>query len=783
MKEKEKHNIRRWVSGYLVLVMMLTFLFDHPFVSLSYANLSGGTGSAAASASDAIRNGKVSLKNQPGQDIQITVVSDHAGYDPGDTICLDLYITNHTDQEFTEGLLKYRGKGILEDSAYFEDLSDLYQAGTKEKEETTAAEPGEGEGEREESGEWNPEAAGTDDKDLDQMDSDENEEWETASDSDADREECPDRLTDLTIAPGESYFVNFYYTIDDEIQGIKNQNIEFTLRGMLEDKTVTVRETFRYSIGAMNLLPVEIGRDGQVAYGEKGEMLLDFDLGDLEDMILEAEMEANADDEASPSNGKKASSSQAKVANSSQIRTASSSQIKTASSSNAWIKWEGDSAGIPNTSKEWPLVKNLKCQVETYGIKLNHFRLAEEETAEEEDEYGTSAVCQFIVDPDTEPGVYHGKVTATYQFKNRKFQSTQGFSVTVTEPEDALIAEIIDLIDQLPEMEEAASILGSFDEAGDDEGYDGYLTELSRQVRYVYVMYESLEDEQRELVTNRDKLLQYEWLWSAMPMAVTNTVNVTGVNSFSWIAGAIIVHGDNGLAVRDSGMSHTEFSWWYAVRIEKENGVFVVKQIETDNGSNKKDVWASGNGFVLLFHTGNLGTDVNVNLGDTVTVSSDFWKSYHQYNGQVHGTVTFGSPAAQKNEKDNTSQLHTVETANTRDFIELNLYDYGSGSTGRNINDKYNADNNMPGFQQSGGTSNIGSLDNFKSTNNMNFGDIVTSDRADGKLVTHASLNPQGINVVQDTANSPISRYSDVMSKNLINGYPALANGTSVLYH
>lgn len=770
MKEKEKHSIRRWISGYLVLVMMLTFLFDHPFVSLSYANLSGETGGAAASASDAIRNGKVSLKNQPKQDIQITVVSDQAGYDAGDMVCLDLYITNHTDQEITEGLLKYRGRGILEDSAYFEDLSDLYQAGTKEngEEKENPAEPVS--------------------QEENETDLEEDEEWETASDSDADREEYPDRLTDLTIAPGQSYFVNFYFTIDDEISGIKNQNIEFTFRGMLEDKTVTAKETFRYGIGAMNLLPVEVGREGQAAYGETSEMLLDFDLGDLEDMILEAELEAMAEDEeadsyqtkkASSSQAKKASSSQAKKASSSQAKTASSSQLKPDSSSKPWIKWEGDLTGIPKTAGERPLVKNLKCQVEVYGIKLKNFRLADQE---EEDEYGTSVVCQFTVGPDAEPGVYQGKVTAAYQFKNRKFQSTQGFFLTVTEPEDELVAEIIALIEELPELEEAASILEGFDQAGDDQGYEKYLTELSVQVRHVYVMYESLEEERRELVTNRDKLLQYEWLWSAMPMAVTNTVNVTAVNSFSWSSygGALIVHGDNGLAVRDSGMGEIDFLYWYAVRVEKENGIFVVKQVETGSGTSKRDVWASGDGFILLFHTGVLGTDVTVNVGDMATVSSDFWRSYHSYNGQVYGTVTFSSPAAQKNPKDNSGQLTVIEAASTREFIELNLYDYGSGSTGRNINDKFNSDSNMPGFQQSGGTSDIGSLEAFRGINDMNFGDIVTSDLADGTLVTNQ--RPVGINVVKDSANSPISRYDDVMSKELKNGYPALKNGTSLGY-
>ena len=96
------------------------------------------------------------------------------------------------------------------------------------------------------------------------------------------------------------------------------------------------------------------------------------------------------------------------------------------------------------------------------------------------------------------------------------------------------------------------------------------------------------------------------------------------------------------------------------------------------------------------------------------------------------------------------------------------------------INDKFNADKNMPGFQQNGGTSEIRSLELFKGTGYMNFGDTITSDLADGRLVTPSSENPQGINVVQDSANSPISRYSTVMKNTLLNGYPALANGSSL---
>lgn len=353
----------------------------------------------------------------------------------------------------------------------------------------------------------------------------------------------------------------------------------------------------------------------------------------------------------------------------------------------------------------------------------------------------------------------------------------------LTEEDRTRVEETIARIDELPSSEEIEETLAAYDEAGNEDGFEAYFEEVSRQVRGTYIQYEALGPELYALVSNREKLLELEWLWSAMSYATTDTVNVTAVNSFNWSSygGALIVHNDNGTTVANAGMGEKYFKYWYAIRIEYEGNRYVVKEIHKDSGSSKANVYASGSGFILLYYPRSVGT-VTVNLRDTATVSSDFWKTTKSYTGTVHGTVKFASASAQKTAKDNSGQLHKVNAASTRDFIELNLYDYGSGSTGRNINDKFNEDKKMPGFQQSGGTNNIASLDNFKSTGYMNFGDIVTNDLADGRLVTLASENPQGINVVQDTANSPISRYSDVMSKSLVNGYPALADGTSLGY-
>lgn len=336
--------------------------------------------------------------------------------------------------------------------------------------------------------------------------------------------------------------------------------------------------------------------------------------------------------------------------------------------------------------------------------------------------------------------------------------------------EKALIEEIQQLIAELPSSEEIGEKLDAYDAAGDDEGYEAYFGEVYQQVMTAYLRYQELGETLQARVSNRDKLLEMEWLWSAMPLAVTNTVDVTAVNNHNDSAGAIIYHKDTGASVKD--FTRMGYSYWYAIQIEEENGQLIVKQILSNSNISKADVYASGKGFVLIYRG-----MVNVNVGDAVTVSSNFWKTTHAYNnGKVYGTVTFSSSAKPKTPKNNSSQLHVISGADTRDYIELNLYDYGSGSTGKNINDKYNANKKMPGFQQSGGTRNI---DDFNNTAYFNFGDIITSDLADGKLVTAGG---EGINKVIESANSPISKEQDVMSQTLINGYPALADGSSLGY-
>lgn len=492
MSQRKRRDARRRISGFLASVLAFVFVFEQFFVSLSYAGMPGNV----ASASDAVRSGRVSLEYKDAADVQMAILSDEASYEAGDTVCLDVFIKNNTDQDVTDGSLKFKAKGILEDSGYFEDVGTVYQELLEEMvpsggESSTLLFTDGGA-----DSEFNTKDEG-DNGEMSEMD---------------EEKEALGQLTDLTIAPGEVRYVQFYFTIDDSIEGNKSQSVDLTFQYDTEEtRNVKVKETFRYSIGAMNLMPVEIGDQGKLEAGEKAQMLLDFELGEIEDWILEKEMESE-DDDSGQDTSKKASGS-----------TASSSQAKPASSSNAWIKWAADSA-TSKKKEEQPIIKNLKCTVKTNGVKLKGFSVEKQE----DDDYGTSTVCTFQVDENTKPGIYYGEVTATYQIKSKKFQTTQGFQMIVSndsmeleeealEELDDAVAQVIALIDELPTEEEVTEKFAALDE-DDEDGYERCYQELYEQVNPVWKLYHELTEEQKEQVTNSEKLLAFSWLMT-MPLA------------------------------------------------------------------------------------------------------------------------------------------------------------------------------------------------------------------------------------------------------------------------
>lgn len=145
------------------------------------------------------------------------------------------------------------------------------------------------------------------------------------------------------------------------------------------------------------------------------------------------------------------------------------------------------------------------------------------------------------------------------------------------------------------------------------------------------------------------------------------------------------------------------------------------------------------------------------------------------------------------NETTASSKLSTVESASTKEYIELNLYDYGS-----NINDMYKSNSNYPGFQWNGGAYLKGNSFNRHVIDYIDFGNSLITDMSYGSYDSSNKVSPNrslvgtttlgtinGLYVSgKDVTNHPIgmSTGTEVLSRTLIEGYPALAKGDSLSY-
>ena len=330
-------------------------------------------------------------------------------------------------------------------------------------------------------------------------------------------------------------------------------------------------------------------------------------------------------------------------------------------------------------------------------------------------------------------------------------------SAGLTEEEQARVDAVIALIEALPTSEEVEETLVSYEEAGDEEGYETYFLEVSQQGRTVYAYYEDLGPALQEQVTNQDKLLELSWLWSAAPLAITDTATVYQINQYSESV-TTLVYGGSVSSVLNSGMS---FTYWDVIVVEKDSsGKLYVDKYVTDNGDKRGYQASTADGFVLLLYN----TSPNVKVGDKVTVDFNYkdYKASGAYNSAGYGTVSF---------RNNSDKLKIVPGADTRELIEVNLYDYDSS-----INTLYKSNHKYPGFQQDQGSIDVG--DAFNRYQSFNFGNNITADLSAGI----AGVTNQGgaINATANGANSPIS---GAMKSTLGgDGYPALSDGTSLKY-
>lgn len=337
----------------------------------------------------------------------------------------------------------------------------------------------------------------------------------------------------------------------------------------------------------------------------------------------------------------------------------------------------------------------------------------------------------------------------------------------VAEEDDCFrIENVIALIDAMPDEEALSTQLAAVED--DEEAYNALFAELALHARTVYAYYEDLGAELQRFISNRDKLMNQSWLWSAETLEVKDSISVYQVNAYK-DALTTMIHSKT-VGEWKLGMHFTN---WDAIYVEKHtDGKLYVKEYEK-KGKEKDDSPVPEGGFILLIYD----TTVNVSVGDEVLVDFDYLKAEGAQTSKAYGTVSFGSNLKPKEEKSNdVTELELKHLADTRNWIEINLYDYGD-----NINEPYKQNKNLPGFQQENGTTGLSASTSSLISGHFNFGNNITADLAAGiNGVTNGNNKPSPINTVTYAANRPTS---NAMKSTLgADGYPVLKSGESLAY-
>lgn len=268
-----------------------------------------------------------------------------------------------------------------------------------------------------------------------------------------------------------------------------------------------------------------------------------------------------------------------------------------------------------------------------------------------------------------------------------------------TAEEQTQIDSVIAQIDAMPSADEIDAKIAEYEEAEDYEGLEVWYTEVCQQVATVYQQYSALSDEQKAQVTNAEKLLELEYIWSVTIQEVpAGSYTVYQINSY------VDSSSDDSVMVFGGTVAEKvtyAFKWWYAIKVEEDNNgdLRVVEILQPGDDSVKSNYRADDTGFVLLIYYTNT---VDVVVGDYVTVNFTV-PNTGVYKSAGYGTISFRTVSPDLS----SDPLKTVQSANTSEFVKLNLYDYHGTkySTGyTNINQRYSSNSKeYPGFQWNGG--------------------------------------------------------------------------------
>lgn len=352
----------------------------------------------------------------------------------------------------------------------------------------------------------------------------------------------------------------------------------------------------------------------------------------------------------------------------------------------------------------------------------------------------------------------------------------------VSEEDRERIIRTDELIDELPTYEEMEAKLAEFDEAGDLDGYENYFINISFQAGTAYAHYEDLKGETdlQKYVVNSEDLMMLSTLWEAAALdeAEEDAAIVYSINQMGSVNRVALLYGNKGTVRSISG---SNFTYWTAVVAEKEGQNFVIQEIVPTEIA-KGDIALTENKLILLFY--DVKKPEKAHEGAYIQVNFDYKSIRQGCEPNGYGTVTFleEKPRAGKEKPAFDHGLMPIASASTKDIIEINLYDYGT-----NINEKYRENAKYPGFQQSGGASDAVDLTS-EWTGSYNLGDNITADYIDRHQTGISQKGGKKINgMVEGGSNNRLANRAlfgdnSAMNKKLANGYPALADGSSLDY-
>ena len=103
------------------------------------------------------------------------------------------------------------------------------------------------------------------------------------------------------------------------------------------------------------------------------------------------------------------------------------------------------------------------------------------------------------------------------------------------------VEELILLIEEMPSADQIDERIMEYELVEDYEGEEAWLTGIYQQVSYIYHRYARLAPQVQQRVVNRDKLLELEYIWAAVPLVDTVVAQAVAYSSDMFTPNALFV--------------------------------------------------------------------------------------------------------------------------------------------------------------------------------------------------------------------------------------------------